>query len=166
MPESHNSNSAEILKAKSAKRPLLFVVQLYMHLTRALPDSHNSHSAEILKAKSTKRPLLFVVQLYMHLTHAWPRWSRRSLCIKPSNNQTCTHIRHMRRVGQNRVYTSYNTVYMGHIPAKFTIHTPYIWFWPSLRKRLRRKASQVLFINIGITDVVHQHRHHRCCSST
>jgi len=39
----------------------------------------------------------------------------------------------MTRVGQNRVYTPYMTVYLVVFLPKYRVYTVYIWFWPTLR---------------------------------
>ena len=56
---------------------------------------------------------------------------RRASC----ESHGCCHElpRGMSRVSQNRVYTPF-TIYdriFGDFPAENTVHTPYIWFWPT-----------------------------------
>jgi len=44
---------------------------------------------------------------------------------------------HKSRVGQNRIYTPYMTVYFViSLPKTPYIYTVYIWFWPTLHKRV------------------------------
>jgi hypothetical protein len=35
---------------------------------------------------------------------------------------------HIRRVGQNHIYTPNLAVYVGEFPAKRNVYTPYVWF--------------------------------------
>jgi hypothetical protein len=41
------------------------------------------------------------------------------------------HI-HIYKVGQNRIYTPYMTVYLVNFYQKYHIYTVYIWFWPTV----------------------------------
>ena len=48
---------------------------------------------------------------------------------------------HMYRVGQNRIYTPYMTVYLVISLPKYCIYTVYKWFWPTLH------------MNVSVSDV-------------
>ena len=49
---------------------------------------------------------------------------------------------HISRVGQNRIYTPYMTVYL--VPCQnYRIYTVYIWFWPTLHISKQREDESV-----------------------
>ena len=55
-----------------------------------------------------------------------------TLYMVPTNPMYITNSYGLCRVGQNRIYTPYMTVYLVVSLPKYRIHTVYIRFWPNL----------------------------------
>jgi hypothetical protein len=56
---------------------------------------------------------------------------------------------HMSRVGQNRMYAPYMTVYLVISLPKIPIHTVNIWFWPTLHMSTRSKGILNKSMNVN-----------------